>query len=74
MKIISQIKTELCQISDRNLVCDMSTGIPSPFVPNLYRKLTFSHLHNRSHPGIAAKSRMIYPRYVWPAMKREIKT
>ncbi|GFU60016.1 transposon Ty3-G Gag-Pol polyprotein [Trichonephila clavipes] len=56
-----------CQISDHNLICDTSTG--TPFVPTTFRKLIFEHLHNLSHPGIAATTKLICSRYVWPCMK-----
>ncbi|GFW83727.1 gag-Pol polyprotein [Trichonephila clavipes] len=55
-----------CQISDHNLICDTSTGTPRPFVPTTFRKLIFEHLHNLSHPGIAATTKLICSRYVWP--------
>ncbi|GFY22927.1 hypothetical protein TNCV_2181881 [Trichonephila clavipes] len=48
-----------CQISDHNLICDTSTGTPRPFVPTTFRKLIFEHLHNLSHPGIAATTKLI---------------
>ncbi|GFT90819.1 transposon Ty3-G Gag-Pol polyprotein [Trichonephila clavipes] len=63
-----------CQISDRNLICDTSTGTPRPFVPTTFRKLIFEHLHNLSHPGIAATTKLICSRYVCPCMKKQIKT
>ncbi|GFX03237.1 retrovirus-related Pol polyprotein from transposon 412 [Trichonephila clavipes] len=63
-----------CQISDHNLICDTSTGTPRPFVPTTFRKLIFEHLHNPSHPGIAATTKLICSRYVWPCMKKQIKT
>lgn len=63
-----------CQISDHELVCDTSTGTPRPFVPTTFRKLIFQHLHNISHPGIAATTKLICSRYVWPCMKKQIKT
>ncbi|GFT24070.1 hypothetical protein TNCV_2063371 [Trichonephila clavipes] len=59
-----------CQISDHNLICDTSTGTPRPFVPTTFRKLIFEHLHNLSHPGIAATTKLICSRYVWPCMKK----
>ncbi|GFW97609.1 uncharacterized protein K02A2.6 [Trichonephila clavipes] len=57
-----------------NLICDTSTGTPRPFVPTTFRKLIFEHLHNLSHPGIAATTKLICSRYVWPCMKKQIKT
>ncbi|GFW93368.1 hypothetical protein TNCV_2604861 [Trichonephila clavipes] len=68
------LKLKPCQISDHNLICDTSTGTPRPFVPTTFRKLIFEHLHNLSHPGIAATTKLICSRYVWPCMKKQIKT
>ncbi|GFX31177.1 hypothetical protein TNCV_2026791 [Trichonephila clavipes] len=62
--VYAQLKP--CQISDHNLICDTSTGTPRPFVPTTFRKLIFEHLHNLSHPGIAATTKFICSRYVWP--------
>ena len=62
-----------CQYSADDIICDTSTGSFRPFVPNSFRKLIFDHLHSLSHPGIAATSKLICARYVWPKMKRQIK-
>ncbi|GBN97780.1 Transposon Tf2-9 polyprotein [Araneus ventricosus] len=71
----SSLKLELkpCQTSNCNLLCDTSTGVPRPFVPTSFRKLIFDHLHNLAHPGIAALTKLICARYVWPGMKYQIK-
>ncbi|GBN11656.1 hypothetical protein AVEN_102856-1 [Araneus ventricosus] len=71
----SSLKLELkpCQTSNCNLLCDTSTGVPRPFVPTSFRKLIFDHLHNLAHPGIAASTKLICARYVWPGMKYQIK-
>ncbi|GFU99688.1 transposon Ty3-G Gag-Pol polyprotein [Trichonephila clavipes] len=42
------------QTPNCNLLCDISTGVPRPFVPASFRRELFNHLHNFSHPGIAA--------------------
>ncbi|GBM89585.1 Retrovirus-related Pol polyprotein from transposon opus [Araneus ventricosus] len=38
-----------------------------------FRKLIFDHLHNLAHPGIAASTKLICARYVWPGVKYQIK-
>lgn len=55
------------------LYCDLSTGTPRPFIPESYRTLVFNHIHNISHPGISATSKMISKRFVWPNMNKFIK-
>ncbi|GBN05290.1 Transposon Ty3-G Gag-Pol polyprotein [Araneus ventricosus] len=68
-----QLELKPCQTSNCNLLCDTSTGVPRPFVPTFFRKLIFDHLHNLAHPGIAASTKLISARYVWPGMKYQIK-
>ncbi|GBN16646.1 Transposon Ty3-G Gag-Pol polyprotein [Araneus ventricosus] len=61
-----QLEVKPCQTSNCNLLCDTSTGVPRPFVPTSFRKLIFDHLHNLAHPEIAASTKLISARYVWP--------
>ncbi|GBN83009.1 hypothetical protein AVEN_20049-1, partial [Araneus ventricosus] len=68
-----KVKLKPCQISDCNLLCDTSTGVPHPFVPTSFRKLIFDHLHNLAHPGIAVSTKLSCARHVWPGMKYQIK-
>ncbi|XP_052745960.1 retrovirus-related Pol polyprotein from transposon 412 isoform X3 [Bicyclus anynana] len=53
------------------LVCDESTGKPRPFVTAQFRKSIFESLHNLSHPGVSATSRLIAERFVWPSMRKD---
>ncbi|GFW46735.1 transposon Tf2-11 polyprotein [Trichonephila clavipes] len=71
----SSLKLELkpYQTPDCKLLCDISTGVPRPFVPASFRRAQFNHLHNLSHPGIAASTKLICSRYVWPSIKCQIK-
>ena len=57
---------------DLTLFCDISTGIPRPFVPASLRKIVFDSLHSLSHPGVRATRHLITTRYVWPKMNKEI--
>ncbi|GFX02297.1 transposon Tf2-11 polyprotein [Trichonephila clavipes] len=71
----SYLKLELkpYQTPDCNLLCDISTGVPRPFIPVSFRRALFNHLHILSHPGIAASTKLICSRYVWSGMKCQIK-
>ncbi|GFT61249.1 transposon Tf2-11 polyprotein [Trichonephila clavipes] len=71
----SSFKLELkpFQTPDYDLLCDISTGVPRPFVPVSFRRALFNHLHNLSHPGIAASTKLICSCYVYPGMKCQIK-
>ncbi|GFX59543.1 uncharacterized protein K02A2.6 [Trichonephila clavipes] len=56
------------------LTCDVSTNVFRPFIPKDYRKIVFQHLHGLSHPGIAASTKLATQRFVWPNIRRDIKT
>ncbi|KAG8172588.1 hypothetical protein JTE90_027656, partial [Oedothorax gibbosus] len=68
-----QLSLTPCHTSIDDLWCDTSTGLPHPFVPEQFRRQIFEHLHNNSHPGVAATTKLICKRYVWPHMKKTIK-
>ncbi|KAG8179878.1 hypothetical protein JTE90_017410 [Oedothorax gibbosus] len=67
-KIINSEETSLkrrkqaCPFVPVNVVCDVSTGSPRPFVPQQLRKAIFDHFHNLSHPGISSTYRLISSR------------
>ena len=58
-----------------NLVifCDTSTQVERPFVPTALRRQVFDSLHSLSHPGIAASTRLVSHRFVWPSMRKDCK-
>ena len=60
--------------SSSTIVCDMSTGSPRPFVSAPLRRTVFTALHSLSHPGVQATQQLIAERFVWPGMKKDIKT
>ncbi|GFX44414.1 transposon Tf2-11 polyprotein [Trichonephila clavipes] len=60
-------------VSATELICDTSTGSPSPFVPHNFRRTIFEHFHNLAHPGVAASFQLIASRYVWPNMRKTVK-
>ena len=55
------------------LLCDMSTGVPRPYVPQQFRKTVFDSLHSLSHPSIRATQRLITARYVWPNINQDVR-
>ena len=55
------------------LICDVSTGVPRPFVPPKFRRAVFDSLHSLSHPGVRATQRLITSRYLWPHINIEIR-
>ena len=54
------------------ILCDVSTGVPRPLVPESLRRKLFELIHSASHPGIRGSRRMISSRFVWPKMSNEI--
>ena len=63
---LSSLTLKACPIpmSYGKIICDMSTGVPRPIVPSLYRRQVFDSLH--SHPGVRATQRLITSHFVWP--------
>ena len=59
--------------SNLDIVCDTSTGKIRPFVPESFRRVFFSSLHNLSHPDANASIKLMTERYVWPQMKSDIR-
>ncbi len=60
-------------MTSKTLVCDLSTGVPRPFVPIQFRRPVFSALDSLSHPDIRATQRLITDRYIWPGMNKDIR-
>ena len=58
--------------SSTNIVCDVSTGSPRPFVPSSFRRNIFNALHSLSHHGERATHQLISARFVWPGMRKDI--
>ncbi|RWS00893.1 pol polyprotein-like protein, partial [Dinothrombium tinctorium] len=55
------------------LFCDVSSANVRPYLPDQYRKLAFNQLHKLSHPGVTGTQKLVTSRYIWPAMKKDIK-
>ncbi|GFU80955.1 hypothetical protein TNCV_1277011 [Trichonephila clavipes] len=60
-------------LEDITLTCDVSANISRPLIPKDYRKIVFQHLHGLSHTGIAASTKLVTQRFVWPNIRRDIK-
>ena len=58
--------------SNATIVCDVSTGVPRPFIPADFRRTVFDALHSLSHPGICATQRLLTARYVWPSINKDV--
>ena len=59
--------------SDLTLLCDMSTGVPRPYIPQQFRQTVFDSLHSLSHPSIRATQHLITARYIWPNINKDVR-
>lgn len=60
--------------NDLDIMCDISTPIPRPFIPLPLRENIIARLHNLAHPGFKNTSKIVKHRYFWPSMDKQIKT
>ncbi len=56
-----------------SLICDTSTDVQHPYVPQRFRRPIFDTLHSISHPGIRATQRLVTSRFVWPSINRDVR-
>ena len=59
--------------SDSTIICDMSKGVPRPYVPAAFRRQVFNSLHSLTHPGIKATQRLITDCFVWPRINADVR-
>ena len=59
--------------SGTSILCDTSTGVPRPLLPQNWTKRVFDKLHGLAHQGPRPTLQLISHRYVWPGMKRDIR-
>ena len=69
----SSLKLVSYKINDLQLVCDIGTGRPRPFIPKPLREEIFKLTHNVSHPSGKVTAEMVSERYVWKNMKSDVK-
>ena len=46
------------------VTCDLSTGIPRPFVRGVYRRRMYDVIHGFSHPGVKPTIKLLIERYI----------
>ena len=71
----SSLKLEAVPIpcTDSTILCDVSTGVPRPYVPCKFRRNVFDSLHSLGHPSIRATQKLITERYVWPDINKDVR-
>ena len=55
-----------------SLLCDVSTGVRRPIVPETWRKLVFDIVHSLSHPGARTTKRLVSRKFVWHGLGKQI--
>ncbi|GFT06352.1 transposon Ty3-G Gag-Pol polyprotein [Trichonephila clavipes] len=58
--------------STTEIYCDISTGTVRPYVPHVLRRNVFLAVHNLSHLGIRATTKLISKRFMWTSMNKDI--
>ena len=59
--------------TEQKLWCDVSCGVPRPYIPARQRRQVFHNYHDLSHPGIKGTIAILQKRAVWPGMKRDVR-
>ena len=53
-------------VGDKELIVDISNGLPRPFVPLSMRREVFEAIHNLGHPGTHRSAQTVASKFVWP--------
>ena len=59
-------------ISGFFLLCDSSTGVLNPLVPESIQRKVFDNIHKISHPGKRASRRLVSRRFVWEFLSKDV--
>ena len=54
------------------LLCDVSTGVARPIVPESWREKVFDTVHSLSHPGARTTKKLVSSKFVWHGLGRQI--
>lgn len=55
-----------------SLMCDLSTGVARPYIPQEHRQAVFNAMHGLAHPGIRRTVHMCKKRFVWPSISADV--
>ncbi|GFO26781.1 Pol polyprotein [Plakobranchus ocellatus] len=61
------------QIHNSTLLCDVSTGLPRPLVPQTFQRQVFESIHNFAHPSRKSTVKLVSQRFVWHGLKKQAK-
>ena len=68
-----KLKTMPLPSSDGTILCDTSTGVPHPYVPEQFRCKIFDSLHSLSHPSVRGTQHLVTTRFVWPGINADVR-
>jgi hypothetical protein len=54
------------------LLCDVSTGVARPVVPEPWRRRVFDSMHSLSHPGARTTKKIISTKFVWHGIGKQV--
>ena len=55
-----------------SILCNVCSSSPSPLVSGVFWHELFLALHGIAHPGVQAYCHLIYSRFVWPGVAKDI--
>lgn len=58
--------------SSKRILCETSTGIARPYLPEALRHIAYLAIHEMSHPGIRATRKLMTRRFFWPGMNTDV--
>jgi Integrase zinc binding domain/Integrase core domain/RNase H-like domain found in reverse transcriptase len=61
----STLHVQSVEVNGVLMLCDVSSGVLRPLVPEQLRKAVFTALHSLAHPGARATRRLVSSRFVW---------
>lgn len=59
--------------STSKVLCDTANGKIRPLIPREFRRVVFHKIHDLAHPEVKASTKLISDRFVWPAMRDEVR-
>lgn len=59
--------------STKEIYCDVSQNKIRPYIPVAFRKNVFLSVHNLSHPGIKASTKMLKSKFIWTSITKDVR-
>jgi hypothetical protein len=57
--------------SNKQMYCDVSTGVIRPYIPPQIRRQVFESIHNLSHSGIRASTKLLRTKFIFSTIDVE---